>query len=179
MTAALSASSLDVAPRLIGARVATTFDGDLVEIVIDEVEAYGGADDPASHAFSGRTERNEPMFGPPGMIYVYRSYGIHWCVNIVTGDIDEAQAVLIRGGRVVEGLDTVIARRGRSDHLADGPGKLTQALAIDGGHSGSMLGRGGVNLQLDERGLHRYVTAPRVGISKATEWPWRFIAAGT
>jgi DNA-3-methyladenine glycosylase len=111
--------------------MSTNVAGACVEILINEVEAYAGADDPASHAFKGETARTAPMFGPPGTVYVYRSYGIHWCVNIVTGDIGEAQAVLIRGGRVTEGMDTVVMRRGRTDHLADGPGKLTQALAID------------------------------------------------
>lgn len=119
------------------------------------------------------------MFGPAGTIYVYRSYGIHWCVNIVTGDVGIAQAVLIRAGRVAEGIDAVVARRGRSDHLADGPGKLTQALAIDGSMSGSTLGEGGVSLSLDTGCQIPYVTTPRIGISKATDRPWRFVAAVT
>ncbi len=179
MVAALGGSAPDVAPRLIGARISTAVAGSLVEIVINEVEAYCGADDPASHAYRGRTERTDPMFGRAGTIYVYRSYGIHWCVNIVTGDLGIAQAVLIRGGRVAKGLDVVVARRGRSDHLADGPGKLTQALAIDGSMSGSALGEGGVSLSLGNGRQIPYVTTPRIGISKATERPWRFVAAVT
>jgi DNA-3-methyladenine glycosylase len=150
-------------------------DGDRVEIVINEVEAYCGPEDPASHAYRGRTARNEPMFGPPGTIYVYRSYGIHWCANIVTGEIGEPQAVLIRGGHVVEGIDTVVTRRGRSNHLADGPGKLAQALAIDGSMSGTALGDGHVSLQLHTLSPLPHVTSPRIGISKATNRPWRFL----
>lgn len=167
MGAALRGHSLDVAPRLLGARMSTNVAGAFVEILINEVEAYGGAGDPASHAFRGETVRTAPMFGPPGTVYVYRSYGIHWCVNIVTGDIGEAQAVLIRGGTITEGMVTAVARRGRTDHLADGPGKLTQALAIDGDHSGSMVGDGMISLRLHSGTPVLHKTTPRIGISKA------------
>jgi DNA-3-methyladenine glycosylase len=157
--------------------MSTNVAGACVEILINEVEAYAGADDPASHAFKGETARTAPMFGPPGTVYVYRSYGIHWCVNIVTGD-GEPQAVLIRGGRVTEGVDTVVMRRGRTDHLADGPGKLTQALAIDGSHSGSMVGEGTISLRLHSGTPVLHKTTPRIGISKAVDRPWRFVATG-
>jgi DNA-3-methyladenine glycosylase len=150
-------------------------EGDLVEIRIEEVEAYCGADDPASHAYRGRTDRTAPMFGPPGTVYVYRSYGIHWCVNIVVGAEDVAQAVLIRGGKVTRGIETAVERRGRSDHVADGPGKLTQALAIDGSMSGTELGDGPITLRLGEGSPLQHVTTPRIGISKATDRPWRFV----
>jgi DNA-3-methyladenine glycosylase len=179
MAGAVRGHALDVAPRLLGAHITTNADGDRVEIVINEVEAYCGAEDPASHAYRGRTARNEPMFGPPGTIYVYRSYGIHWCVNIVTGEVGEPQAVLIRGGHVVDGIDTVMKRRGRSDHLADGPGKLTQALAIDGTASGTALSHGGITLMLDHKKPPPHVTTPRIGISHATDRPWRFVASAT
>jgi DNA-3-methyladenine glycosylase len=116
------------------------------------------------------------MFGPSGTVYVYRSYGIHWCVNIVVGVEDVAQAVLIRGGTVTRGLDTAVRRRGRSDHVADGPGKLTQALAIDGSMSGSQLGDGPIGLQLHDGEPLSHVTTPRIGISKAKDRPWRFVA---
>jgi len=119
------------------------------------------------------------MFGPAGTIYVYRSYGIHWCVNIVSGPQGVAQAVLIRGGKVTRGLNTAIARRGRDDHLADGPGKLTQALAIDGTMSGTMLGGGPISLGLRTGRPIPHVTTPRIGISKATDRPWRFVATVT
>jgi len=151
--------------------------GETVEVTIDEVEAYCGKDDPASHAFRGRTDRTAPMFGQPGTIYVYRSYGIHWCVNIVAGAEGVAQAVLIRGGLVTKGLATAVARRGRSDHVADGPGKLSQALAIDGSMSGSEVGIGDISLQLHAGQPIPYVTTPRIGISKAKERPWRFLTA--
>ena len=176
MVSALSGSALDVAPRLLGARISTRVAGAIVEIVINEVEAYCGSDDPASHAFRGPTPRTEPMFGAPGTVYVYRSYGIHWCANIVTGVVGVAHAVLIRGGSVTEGLDTVIERRGRSDHLADGPGKLTQALAIDGSMSGTLLGDGGISLVVHQGAPLPHVTTPRIGISKAKTRPWRFVA---
>jgi DNA-3-methyladenine glycosylase len=119
------------------------------------------------------------MFGPAGTVYVYRSYGIHWCVNVVAGDEGVAQAILIRGGRVTKGLETAIARRGRSDHVADGPGKLTQALAIDGPMSGTILGEGSIDLQLHLDDPLPYVTTPRIGISKAKERPWRFVERRT
>jgi DNA-3-methyladenine glycosylase len=173
----LSSDALTVAPLLVGARISTTISGVTVEIEINEVEAYCGEDDPASHAFKGRTDRNAPMFGPAGTVYVYRSYGIHWCANIVAGKEGIAQAVLLRGGRVTRGSDTAITRRGRSDHVADGPGKLAQALAIDGSMSGTQIGDGILDLQLHSECPIAYVTTPRIGISKATERPWRFIAA--
>ena len=133
-------------------------------------------DDPASHASTSRTERNEPMFGPAGTLYVYRAYGIHWCVNIVTGGADDPQAVLIRGGIVSKGTTLATTRRGRTDHLADGPGKLCQALGIDGSMSGSLIGSGPVSVALSLR-QPDYETTPRIGISKAMERPWRFVEA--
>jgi len=115
------------------------------------------------------------MFGPSGLLYVYRSYGIHWCANIVTGGVGDPQAVLIRGGTVTDGLENAIARRGRADHLADGPGKLCQALGIDGSMSGTRLGSGSVDVTLLDEMLN-YEATPRIGISKATKRPWRFVA---
>ena len=176
MAGAVRGQALDVAPRLLGARITTSVDGNRVEIVINEVEAYCGGADPASHAYRGETARNAPMFGPPGTIYVYRSYGIHWCVNIVTGEIGDPQAVLIRGGDVVSGIDTVVKRRGRSNHLADGPGKFAQALAIDGTASGTMLSHDGIALTVDTENPPAYITTPRIGISRATDRPWRFVS---
>ena len=163
-----------MAPSLLGATITTGIGQGLVSVEIDEVEAYGGIDDPASHASTSRTKRNEPMFGPAGTLYIYRSYGIHWCVNIVTGGADDPQAVLIRGGVVSAGAALAVERRGRSDHLADGPGKLCQALAIDGSMSGSVIGSGPVTFILST-GLPDYEATPRIGISRATERPWRFV----
>ncbi|MFQ5554326.1 MAG: DNA-3-methyladenine glycosylase [Acidimicrobiia bacterium] len=169
-----------VAQRLLGRRVRTEFDGDRVEIRITEVEAYAGALDPASHAYRGRTARNGSMFGPPGTLYVYRSYGLHWCMNVVVGDAGVAHAVLVRGGDPVIGKDTVERRRGRTDHLADGPGKLCQALAVTGEHDGTSVFDGPVRL-LDGASPQpgAVVATPRIGISKAQDRLWRFVAVSS
>ena len=167
-----------VARRLLGCLLSTD-SGGRTAVVIDEVEAYGGADDPASHAFRGPTARNASMFGPAGTLYVYRSYGVHWCANVVTGPEGTGEAVLIRGGRVVEGMGLVLARRGRSDHLTDGPGKLTQALAITGDHDGTSVRTGPVRLEVGPAPYpSRVRSTPRIGISREVHRPWRFVAAG-
>jgi len=174
----LAGSVFDVARRLLGSRVRTELGGAVTEVALTEVEAYAGADDPASHAYRGRTVRNGAMFGPPGTLYVYRSYGLHWCMNIVVGDIDVPHAVLLRGGTVTEGLGTIEHRRGRTDHLTDGPGKLCGALGVTGDHDGTSVLDGPVRLlpgTLAER--HTVLATPRVGISKAVEEPWRFVVA--
>ena len=164
-----------VAPRLIGAEISTAIDDKRVAVKITEVEAYGGLSDPASHAYRSRTARNDPMFRAPGTIYVYLSYGIHWCVNLVAGPENVPHAVLIRGGTVVDGAQTVVERRGRTDHLADGPGKLCQALAIDGSMSGSRLQDGPVSFALPAHEVLAVKATPRVGISKAKDRLWRFV----
>ncbi len=168
----------DVARRLLGSTVTTSVDGLTVSVRLTEVEAYGGESDPASHAYSGRTARNAPMFGSPGTVYVYRSYGIHWCMNVTVGALGDPAAVLLRGGTVVEGLDVVVERRRRTDHLTDGPGKLCQALGVDGSASGSILGDV-VTLTPGEAvdGAMIHAT-PRIGITKAVDRPWRFVLAG-
>ena len=175
MTPGLSGPVDRAARRLLGCRLATDFGG-RVAVVIEEVEAYGGADDPASHAYRGRTARNSSMFGPAGTLYVYRSYGIHWCANIASGPAGRGEAVLIRGGRVAEGREAAVRRRGRADHLADGPGKLTQALAITGGHDGASVFTGPVRLEPgpapDPASVH---ATPRIGISREVDRPWRFV----
>lgn len=175
MTADLSGPVEIVARRLLGHRLITEFE-DLTVIVIEEVEAYGGVDDAASHAYRGPTARNNSMFGPAGTLYVYRSYGIHWCANVATGPAGKGQAVLIRGGRVVEGLEAVVRRRGRTDHLADGPGKLTQALGITGKQDGTSVVDGPVRLEpgpAPDPGSIR--ATPRIGITREVERPWRFV----
>jgi len=131
----------EVARALLGARLVSTVEGERVSGVIVEAEAYGGADDPASHAATrwGRTPRNSPMFGPPGTAYVYRSYGIHWCVNVVTGAEGDPQAVLLRGLEPLEGEGVMRRRRGGREPLAAGPGRLCQALGIDGSLNGHDL----------------------------------------
>lgn len=166
-----------VARGLLGCRLATDVDGRRTEIVIAEVEAYGGAGDPASHAYSGRTARNASMFGVRGTLYVYRSYGVHWCANIVTGPEGEPSAALIRAGIPIDGIETMQHRRGRTDHLADGPGKLCSALGINGDHDGTSVLDGPVGLVV--RALPptvRIEAGPRVGISRAVDRRWRFVA---
>lgn len=165
----------DIAPTLLGLRLRTELPPGPTEVVITEVEAYAGERDPASHAFRGRTPRNEAMFGARGTLYVYRSYGMHWCMNVVTGGANDPSAVLIRGGRPSQGADIMARRRGRSDHLADGPGKLTQALGVTGEADGSSVWRGPVRLLEAPKPAGHIIATPRVGISKAVAWPWRFV----
>lgn len=166
------------APRLLGSVLVSDLGRSPVAVRITEVEAYRGEDDPASHAFKGRTGRNGSMFERPGTLYVYRSYGVHWCANVATGPAGTGWAILFRGGDVIDGLSTARARRGRDDELANGPGKLCQALGIDGSHDGIYLLETGSALRLEPGSTPQVVMAtPRVGISKARDLPWRFIAA--
>lgn len=171
--------ALAVARSLVGSVLTTESTVGRTSVTITEVEAYGGSDDPASHAFRGRTPRNAPMFGPGGTIYVYRSYGLHWCLNIVTGEADDPQAVLIRAGWPGEGRELMEQRRGRVDHLADGPGKLTAALGIDDSIDGmhievletvSITGPGS---QVDCEWKRR------VGLTLAADRPWRCVLIAT
>ena len=166
---------LEVAVDLLGAVVSHTG----VWLRLTEVEAYDGANDPASHAFRGQTPRNAVMFGPAGHAYVYFTYGMHFCVNLVCGPPGVAAAVLLRAGEVVDGLDTAIERRPRSSlrDLARGPARLTQALAIDRALDGADVTAARSPLRVSagaplDRALVRH--GPRVGISQAAEWPWRF-----
>lgn len=169
-----------VARGLLGARLTTTRGGVRTAIVIDEVEAYGGPDDPASHAYRGRTGRNASMFAPAGTLYVYRIYGMHWCANVVAGPPEFPAAVLVRGGIPVSGRAAMTARRGREDHLTDGPGKVCAALAITGNDDGTSLIDGPVRLETPVRRPDLRIEAtPRIGISGATDRPWRFVAHRT
>jgi DNA-3-methyladenine glycosylase len=127
------------APRLLGSLLVSEVGSASVAVRITEVEAYRGEDDPASHAFRGKTARNGSMFEIPGTLYVYRSYGVHWCANVASGPEGTGWAILFRGGDVVDGMTTARSRRGRDDQLANGPGKLCQALGIDGTHDGINL----------------------------------------
>jgi DNA-3-methyladenine glycosylase len=165
----------EVAPDLIG--VTLLVDGVGGRIV--EVEAYD-QEEPASHGYRGRTERNAAMFGPPGHAYVYRSYGIHWCLNLVCREEGVAEAVLIRALEPTAGLDLQGGRRLTEDvrALCSGPGKLCQALAITREHDGLALDV--PPFELVERGeVPEIVTGPRIGITRATELSWRYMSAGS
>jgi DNA-3-methyladenine glycosylase len=165
----------EVAPDLIG--VTLLVDGIGGKIV--EVEAYD-QEDPASHAFRGRTPRNASMFGPSGHAYVYRSYGIHWCLNLVCGSEKDAEAVLVRALEPTAGIARQKRRRGTTDvrALCSGPGKLCQALAITREHDGLSLAA--PPFRLEERtDVPEIVTGPRVGITRATELSWRYGLAGS
>ncbi|MFJ3706365.1 MULTISPECIES: DNA-3-methyladenine glycosylase [Streptomyces] len=173
----------EVAPRLLGSVLTCKTSEGTVSIAITETEAYSGAADPASHAYRGRTPRNAVMFGPAGHLYVYRSHGLHWCANVVTGTDGVASAVLIRAGRVVEGEDLARERRGEkveTARLARGPGNFCQALGITAEHNGTDL-LTGIPVVLSEGesvppALIR--VGPRVGVSKAHDWQHRFYLAG-
>ena len=165
----------EVATELIGA----TFFVDGVGGKIVELEAYHH-EDPAAHGYRGRTAGNASMFGPPGHAYVYRSYGIHWCLNVVCEGEGEASAVLLRALEPVHGVETMRARRGLDDLrlLAAGPGRLCQALAVTREHDGLPLDR--PPFELRERPAEpEILQAPRVGITRARELPWRFGVAGS
>ena len=168
---------LAVAEDLLGWTLLSEIDGEVTSVTITETEAYAGADDPASHAFKGMTPRNKAMFGEAGTLYVYRSYGIHWCMNVVVGNKNLPHAVLLRGGDPVAGVDVMVARRGRKTNLADGPGKLCEALGVNGEMDGCDLRRDAVRLWPGSGlGGRTIVRTPRIGIFKAIERSWRFVA---
>jgi DNA-3-methyladenine glycosylase len=172
----LRRSAHEVAPDLIGAELYV----DGVGGVIVEVEAYDH-EDPAAHGFGNRrTVRNASMFEPGGHVYVYRSYGIHWCMNIVCGEADVAEAVLLRALEPTRGLDVMRERRGLDDPrlLCAGPGRLCQALDVTREHDGLRVDRPPFELR-DRRRAVEIVTGPRIGITKAADQPWRYGLAGS
>lgn len=164
-----------VAPELVGCTLLV--DGVGGRIV--EVEAYDG-EDPASHGFSGLTERNRSMFGPPGRAYVYRSYGIHWCLNLVCGREGVAEAVLVRALEPTDGLAVMRVRRGLEEErlLCAGPGRLCQALGVSRAHDGRALDEAPFALLPSDDEIE-VVRGPRVGISRAADLPWRYGLAGS
>lgn len=172
---------LEVAPDLLGkVLVAGGRSGRIVE-----VEAYRGDDDPGSHGYRGVTPRTEVMFGPAGHLYVYFSYGMHWCANVVCGPTGTCGAVLIRALEPLTGLEAMFAAREKARHqrdLCSGPAKLCQALGIDGGHDGLDLTRAAMGVEIREDGFaaSAVATSVRIGLSagKGEELPWRFYMPG-
>ncbi|MDO4888923.1 MAG: DNA-3-methyladenine glycosylase [Actinomycetaceae bacterium] len=180
----LAGDPRDVAPALLGARLTAVDDEGAVTVRLSEVEAYCGQDDPGSHAFRGRTARNASMFEAAGIVYIYFTYGMHHCVNIVTGPAGVAGGVLLRGGRIVEGIDLARRRRpacGKDRDLARGPARLAACLGLGRDDDGRRLGQAGerLHLRLAEAPVApREVRAgPRVGVAgpggDAELYPWR------
>ena len=165
----------EVAPALLGAHL--THAG--VTVRLTEVEAYDGPNDPASHAYRGMTASNAVMFGPPGRLYVYFSYGMHWCANVVCGRDGRASAVLLRAGEVVDGIQIARERRGgrRDAELARGPANLCQALGIQRHQDGLDLTHH-LTLGASPVPPERIARGPRVGISVAHDVEWRFWVEG-
>jgi DNA-3-methyladenine glycosylase len=168
-------SAEEVAQVLLGATLLVNGVGGRIV----ETEAYDRAD-PASHSFSGPTDRNQAMFGPPGRAYVYRSYGIHWCLNFVCREEGHGAGVLIRAIEPLEGIETMQQRRGMEQitMLCSGPGRVGQALGITHDLNGKRLDRPPFRV-LASSGHHEIVAGPRIGISKAMEVHWRFGVAGS
>lgn len=187
VAARLAGDPVDVAPRLLGARLTATGPDGAVTVWLTEVEAYRGEEDPGSHAFKGRTARNAAMFEPAGAVYVYSIYGMHRCMNLVCGPAGLSRAVLLRAGEVVDGEDLARTRRPavkRARDLARGPACLTRALGVDRDDDGERLGPAGSRLSLElpapgegpDPALVRQ--GPRTGLSgpggDGTVYPWRF-----
>jgi DNA-3-methyladenine glycosylase len=179
LAALLACPAEEAALVLLGCTLShRTADG-TVTVRLTEVEAYAGEADPASHAWRGRTARNDVMFGPAGFLYVYFSYGMHFCGNVVVGTEGSAAAVLLRAGEVVDGEDLARVRRGpavRAHALGRGPANLMQALGVDRSHDGVAL-LGDSPLVLEHHGpvdQAHVRTGPRVGVSRAADVPWRF-----
>ncbi|MEV0291188.1 DNA-3-methyladenine glycosylase [Kribbella sp. NPDC050820] len=186
---------LDVAPRLLGMVLRSTTDEGTVAVRLTEVEAYDGPNDPGSHAYRGQTPRNTVMFGPPGFLYVYFTYGMHFCMNVSAGPDGQPSAILLRAGEIVEGADLARARRltgapngvlpgavrkranGNPDRdLARGPARMCVALGIGRDDNGAdLLSRSSHVQLLPGPGFDgEPSTGPRVGLREAADWPWRF-----
>jgi DNA-3-methyladenine glycosylase len=183
--------SVPVAPDLLGCVLEHQTEAGLVAVELTEVEAYAGASDPASHAYRGKTARNAVMFGPPGHAYVYFTYGMYFCVNLVCLGNGSASAVLLRAGRIIEGEELARARRTRGTtipfrDLARGPARLCQALDIDRSLDGAdvCVADSPLRMRWPEAGTtarsaeRKVASGPRVGISAAAEVPWRFWVEG-
>ncbi|RZS89339.1 DNA-3-methyladenine glycosylase [Motilibacter rhizosphaerae] len=180
---ALGAPAEEVAPALLGALLVSDLPPGRVVVRLTEVEAYAGEADPASHAFRGRTPRTAVMFGPAGALYVYFTYGMHWCANVVCGPDGTAAAVLLRAGEVLEGAEVAAVRRPacRSPRdLARGPARLCSALGIDGSLTGLDLYAPDSPLRLlaPPGPPGEVLAGPRVGVAGGAQTPWRFWLAG-
>jgi DNA-3-methyladenine glycosylase len=204
----LAGPVLDVAPKLLGMVLRSTTDEGTVAVRLTEVEAYDGPNDPGSHAYRGETPRNAVMFGPPGFLYVYFTYGMHYCMNVVVGPEGRPSAVQLRAGEIIEGLDLARARRGRPDtqkvvfnqaragvragpvvkrpngnpdrDLARGPARLCVALGIGrDGNGADLLAKDSPIQLLPGPGFDgEPSTGPRVGLREAADWAWRFWIPG-
>lgn len=177
---ALDGDAVELAPLLLGCVLVSTIGTGEVAVRITEVEAYRGADDPASHAFRGLTRRNAAMFDEPGHLYTYFVYGMHWCANVVTGPAGRPSAVLLRAGEVVTGLAVAAARRRpetKPHQLARGPAGLASVLGLAAEQNGMDLCAADSAVTM-RRGIPiptgSVVSGPRVGVSVAAELPWRF-----
>jgi DNA-3-methyladenine glycosylase len=180
LTGQLARPSVEVAPLLLGA----VLHGRGVSVRLTEVEAYLGEQDPGSHAFRGRTPRTQVMYGPPGHLYVYFTYGMHVCANVVCSPDGEASAVLLRAGEIVDGVEVARERRltSKADvDLARGPARLCVALGITLGDTGNDLETGHITLELPQHPPDSFSTGPRTGVSGAggtDRYPWRFWIPG-
>ncbi len=169
-------SHTEVARDLLGKILWHSSPGGDVAVRIVETEAYGGGDDPGSHGYRGKTRRNATMFGPPGHLYVYFTYGMHYCLNVVTGASGESSAVLIRAGEPLWGTELMAKRRGVSDiyNLASGPAKLAQALGVERSFDGVDLCASSIGIFDDDYLPWAVVQATRVGLSRDGGHLWRF-----
>ena len=176
--------TVDVARDLLGCIISHDSPAARLSGRIVETEAYRGQDDDASHAYRGLTKRNGTMFGAPGHAYVYRSYGLHMMLNVVTEAAGTAAAVLIRAIEPIEGVQTMRTLRGsppnvRSARLTAGPGRLCQALAITSEDNGADLTTGRLTIARGDSAVHQVVTSTRIGITRGVETPWRFYILGS
>lgn len=170
----------EVARELLGCLLVRRIGGRTLSGKIVEVEAYRGSDDPASHSYRGATKRSSIMFGEAGHVYVFFSYGFHWCLNFTTEAEGQPGAVLIRALEPVEGVEEMARYRGVSEfgRLTNGPGKLTKALSIDGAFNGEDLVKSRRLFVLEREGPVRFKASSRIGVSKGREQKWRYFAEG-
>ena len=171
-----------VAQEMLGAIIECSTPDGIASAMIVETEAYVGEHDLACHAAAGLTKRTEPLYGPPGLSYVYFIYGVHWCFNAVTREAGLPSAVLVRAAEPVGGVALMRARRGDKPAaigLTNGPGKLCEALGINGSHNGLMLQRKPLVIREGSRVSGSEIeTTPRIGISRAVDWPLRYFIRG-